>query len=97
VSFEDWTGDDAPPRDNGELVFAEPWHARAFALAVTLVEQLGLPWRDFQTRLIAAIAEDPDREYYESWAVALESLVVDHDLATADAITAATPTERAPL
>jgi nitrile hydratase accessory protein len=97
VSFEDWTGDGAPPRDNGELVFAEPWHARVFAMAVALVEKLQLPWSDFQSRLIAAIADDPDREYYESWAAALEQLVVDHGLSTADAITAATPTERAPL
>lgn len=90
-------GEASPPRDNGELVFAEPWHARVFAVAVALVDKLGLDWREFQARLIAAIADDPDREYYESWAAALESLVVDYDLATAEAITAATPTERAPL
>jgi nitrile hydratase accessory protein len=97
VSFDDWVGDGAPPRDNGELVFEAPWHARAFAMAVALVDQLQLPWTEFQSRLIAAIADDPDRPYYESWAAALESLVVDHGLATPDAITAATPTERAPL
>jgi nitrile hydratase accessory protein len=97
VSFDDWTGDAAPPRDNGELVFAEPWHARAFARAVTLVDQLDLPWTEFQSRLIAAIAADPQRAYYASWAAALESLVVDFGLATSDAITAATPSERAPL
>jgi nitrile hydratase accessory protein len=90
-------GEGSPPRDNGELVFAEPWHARVFALAVTLVEDLGLPWAEFQSRLIAQIAADPDRPYYDSWAAALESLVIDHGLTTADAITAATPTERAPL
>jgi len=97
VSFDAWVGDGAPPRDNGELVFEEPWHARAFAMGVALVEQLDLPWAEFQSRLIAAIAEDPDRPYYESWAAALESLVVDHGLSTAHAITAATPTERQPL
>jgi nitrile hydratase accessory protein len=90
-------GEASPPRDNGELVFEEPWHARVFALAVTLVENMGLPWTEFQSRLIAQIAHDPDRPYYESWAAALEALVVDHGLATPDAITAATPTERAPL
>lgn len=97
MSFDAWVGDGAPPRDNGELVFAEPWHARVFAMAVALVDARGLEWREFQSRLIAQIAEDPDRPYYESWAGALESLVVDHGLSTADAITAATPTERAAL
>jgi nitrile hydratase accessory protein len=97
VSFDAWAGETAPPRDNGELVFAEPWHARVFALAVATVEQLDLEWRDFQQHLIAQIALDPEREYYESWAAALESLIIEHGLSTADAITAATPTERAPL
>ncbi|HVT76637.1 MAG TPA: nitrile hydratase accessory protein [Acidimicrobiales bacterium] len=97
MSFDAWTGEGAPPRDNGELVFAEPWHARAFAMAVALVEQLAVPWTEFQSRLIAAIADAPEREYYDSWAAALESLVVDHGLSTTDAITAATPTERAAL
>ena len=90
-------GDAALPRDNGELVFAAPWEARALALAVALVEQLGLRGTSSGSRLIAAIAHDPDRPYYESWAAALESLVVDLGLATADALDAATPTERAPL
>jgi len=36
--------DDASlPRDNGELVFEAPWQARALAIAVALVEKLGLP------------------------------------------------------
>ena len=70
---------------------------RALALAVALVEQLDLSWDDFRQRLMAAIADDPDRPYYESWAIALESLVVALDLTTPAALDAATPTERAPL
>jgi nitrile hydratase accessory protein len=95
VAFMD--GVSALPRDNGELVFAAPWQGRAFALAVALVERLDLPWDAFRHRLIDAIAQDPDRPYYESWAVALESLVVSLGLTTPDALDAATPTERAPL
>lgn len=87
----------ALPRDNGELMFAAPWEARAVALAVALVERLDLPWDAFRLRLIDAVAEAPDRPYYESWAVALESLVVGIGLATPAALDAATPTERAPL
>jgi len=90
-------GEAAPPRDNGELVFASPWEGRVFALAVALVEQLGLPWDAFRSRLIDAVAAAPDRPYYESWAAALESLVVSLDLATPAAIDAATPEERLPL
>lgn len=62
-----------------------------------MVERLGLPWDAFRQRLMASIAEDPHRPYYESWSKALESLVVDMDLATAAALDAATPTERAAL
>ena len=43
---------------------------------------------------MASIAEDPHRPYYESWSKALESLVVDMDLATATALDAATPRRR---
>ena len=77
------TGTAAPPTSNGELVFDEPWQARAFGLAVATVERLGLPWDDFRDRLIAAIAADPDRPYYESWLAGLESLVLDHGLVDA--------------
>jgi nitrile hydratase accessory protein len=90
-------GVSALPRDNGELVFAAPWQGRAFALAIALVEQLDLPWDAFRERLIDAIAQDPARPYYDSWAVALESLVVSLGLTTPDALDFATPTERAPL
>lgn len=88
---------DAPPRDNGELVFAAPWEARVLALAVAVVRQLGLPWDAFRQRLIMAIADSPERAYYESWAVALESLVVDLGLTTARTLDHAMPTDRAPL
>ncbi len=44
----------ALPRDNGELMFAAPWEARALALAVALVERLDLPWDTFRLRLIEA-------------------------------------------
>jgi nitrile hydratase accessory protein len=90
-------GPEAPPRDNGELVFTAPWEARAFALAVALVDKLDLDWDAFRERLVAAIAADPDRPYYESWSVALEALVVGLELATQSALDAATPTERASL
>jgi nitrile hydratase accessory protein len=90
-------GPDALPRDNGELQLAAPWEGRALAMAVALVERLDLPWDAFRLRLIDAIAEVPDRPYYESWAAALESLVIDLGITTPAALDTATPTERAPL
>jgi len=72
------TGPAAPPRRNGELVFEEPWQGRAFGMAIAVVEQLGLQWRDFQQRLIAAIAAEPERPYYDSWVAALEQLLFDY-------------------
>ena len=89
--------DESLPRDNGELVFDAPWQARALAIAVAVVERLDLPWDAFRRRLMTWVAEDPYRPYYESWSKALESLVVEENLATADALDAATPTERSPL
>jgi hypothetical protein len=87
----------ALPRDNGELVFAAPWEGRAVAVAVTLVSRLGLPWDAFRSRLIGAIAADPARPYYESWAMALESLVLDLRLTTSEGLDAAVPADRPPL
>lgn len=65
-------------------MFAEPWEGRAFALAVETVDRMGLPWDAFRERLMAAIADDPERPYYESWLVALERLVLDHHAAEPD-------------
>ena len=88
------TGPAALPRDNGELVFTAPWEGRALAMAVALVERLGLDWDAFRLRLIAAIADEPDRPYYESWAAALEDLVLALELTSAAELAAATPAER---
>jgi hypothetical protein len=58
--------------------FAEPWEARAFALAVLTCERLDLPWDVFRDQLKAAVAAEPDRPYYESWTAALGHLVAEH-------------------
>lgn len=89
--------DESLPRDNGELVFEAPWQARALAIAVALVEELGLPWDAFRHRLMTEIATDPQRPYYESWSAALESMVVELNLTTSAALDAAAPTKRAAL
>ncbi|HUO39811.1 MAG TPA: nitrile hydratase accessory protein [Mycobacterium sp.] len=52
----DMEGPAAPPRANGELVFAEPWESRAFGMAVALYEAGLFTWPQFQAALIARIA-----------------------------------------
>jgi len=76
------------PRQNGELVFEQPWQARAFGLAVVLCRERGLDWEVFRSRLIEEIGsweQDPDDGwgYYERWLDALERLVVELDLVPA--------------
>ena len=70
-------GDPDLPRSNGELTFDEPWQGRALAIAIALVERLDLQWDDFRHHLIVAIAADPHRPYWDSWAVALDAFAVE--------------------
>ena len=66
-------------RDSDGPVFAEPWQAQAFAMAVTLHEE-GVftwpEWAEFLGREIAAAGNRPDRgDYYDHWLAALEKIV----------------------
>jgi nitrile hydratase accessory protein len=70
------------PRDEGGPVFAEPWQAQAFAMAVNLSEQGHFTWKEWAAALaheLAAAARrgEPDdgSRYYEHWLAALERLV----------------------
>ncbi len=74
----------ALPRPDGEPLFAEPWQGRLVATAVETIRSAGLPWDAFRDRLKDAIAEDPDRPYYESFLAAMERLVRDEELAADD-------------
>jgi nitrile hydratase accessory protein len=66
-----------------EQVFAEPWEAHAFALAVKLSEAGLFSWDEWSAALAAEVAEaqqcsdEPDDgpRYYHHWLAALESLV----------------------
>ena len=70
------------PRDEGGPVFAEPWQAQAFAMAVRLSEQGHFTWKEWAATLAdelqaAASRGEPDdgSHYYEHWLAALERLV----------------------
>jgi nitrile hydratase accessory protein len=76
------TGPAALPRRNGELVFEAPWQGRAFGMALAVVERLGLPWMEFQRRLIEEIGRRPEAPYWDAWLAALERLVVERGVAS---------------
>ena len=57
--------------------FEEPWQARLFGTALATVESLGLPWDAFRDRLKLAVADDPDRPYFESFLAAFERLLAE--------------------
>jgi nitrile hydratase accessory protein len=70
------------PRDHGGPVFAEPWHAQAFALAVTLSDQGHFSWKEWADELAgtlraAAARGEPDdgSRYYDHWLATLERVV----------------------
>lgn len=71
----DISGPAAPPRANGELVFEAPWQARAFGMAVALLERDGASWDQFRRFLVPALAAQPDAPYYEALVSALEAYV----------------------
>lgn len=68
------------PRDNGAPAFDAPWQGRALALAVLAVERTDHQWDDFRQNLMACIAEDPERDYWESWVAALGRFLVENEL-----------------
>ena len=70
------------PRDTGGPVFAEPWQAQAFALAVRLSAQGCFTWKEWAAALAGELKAAADRgqpddgsRYYEHWLAALERLV----------------------
>lgn len=73
------------PRRNGELVFDEPWHTRAFGMAVALASKDLVEWERFRSSLIERIGDwerSPSREwsYYERWLDALQNVLVERGI-----------------
>jgi nitrile hydratase accessory protein len=72
----------ALPREAAGPVFAEPWQAQAFALAVKLSESGCFTWKEWAAALGEELRSAADRgepddgsRYYEYWLAALERLV----------------------
>ncbi len=78
------------PHDDAGPVFAAPWQAQAFALAVHLNARGLFTWTQWAEALAAEIgaagpADDGSR-YYEFWLAALEKLVTAQGAVTATAL-----------
>jgi nitrile hydratase accessory protein len=75
------------PQDAGGPIFAEPWQAQAFALALQLHDRGEFTWPEWaqalSERLKAAGPQDDGAQYYDHWLAALEDLVVSKQLAGA--------------
>ena len=88
------SGPGAPPRANGELVFAAPWESRIFGITLALFEGGRFAWPEFQARLIDAIARherergDGAYAYYACWLEAFRSLASDKGWLSAQALDA---------
>jgi nitrile hydratase accessory protein len=83
------------PRDTGGPVFAEPWEAQAFALAVKLSEQGHFTWKEWAAALAeelkaAEVRGEPDdgSQYYHHWLATLERLVAAKGLTDPSAMLA---------
>ena len=84
----DVEGPAAPPRSNGELVFAAPWESRAFGLVMALHDGGLFEWEAFRQELIRAVARAEaaggEFSYYRCWLEALQTLL--HDTGLVDVV-----------
>ena len=72
------------PLEGDGPVFAEPWQAQAFALAVHLSAAGAFTWPEWAAALSAELATDPADDgarYYEHWVAALERLAAERGFA----------------
>ena len=81
------------PCDAEGPVFREPWEAQAFAMTLALYERGLFTWPEWAATLAdeikrAQAAGDPDtgETYYLHWLAALERLVAEKGVTTADTL-----------
>ena len=81
------------PRDEEGPVFAEPWQAQAFALAVKLSEQGHFTWKEWAAALADELKvaadhgeHDDGARYYEHWLATLERMVIAKGLTDQSAL-----------
>ena len=74
-------------KDEQQQVFAEPWEAHAFAIAVKLSENGLFKWSDWTNALAEEIKEAKDQgqpdfgnTYYQFWLSALETILLEKNI-----------------
>ena len=87
------TGMPMPQSSDQGRVFAEPWQAHAFAMALQLHERGLFTWQEWADTLSTQITEDqrhgdPDdgQTYYHHWLGALEKMIVRLNIGTQEQI-----------
>ena len=78
---------------DSEPVFAEPWQAQAFALAVRLSAEGHFTWPEWSAALAQELKAATERgepddgtHYYEHWLATLERLVTEKGLASSETL-----------
>ena len=74
-------------KDKQHPVFAEPWEAHAFAIAVKLSEKCLLKWSEWTDTLTEEIkiakeqgVPDFGNTYYQFWLTALETILLEKNI-----------------
>lgn len=75
---------------DGDMVFKEPWEARAFALVVSLSQAGHFTWAEWVDCFAVQVTKATDAEaagqtpktYYEQWVDAAEALLAEKGLAS---------------
>ena len=74
-------------KDEQQPVFAEPWEAHVFAIAVKLSEKGLLKWSEWSDALAEEIKEAKDQgnpdfgnTYYQFWLSALETIMLEKNI-----------------
>ena len=82
------------PRADARPVFAEPWEAQVFAMALLLHERGAFTWPQWAECLSRSIHQaqgegdsDLGDTYYLHWLDALETIVVEQGIATRELLT----------
>ena len=73
-------------RSESDAVFAEPWQAQVFSLAVSLSDAGYFTWPEWVARF-ACEPEEGGKAYFERWLAALEGMVNERRLVEVDELT----------
>ncbi len=81
---------------DGDMTFAEPWEAKAFAIIVKLTQAGHFTWPEWVEHFSREVAAATEIEaaggqpptYYEQWLSAAETLLVDKQITTREQLLA---------